>query len=129
MTNRVTKRNGSTEPFSQEKLRKAVIWATKNTNVPPQLVIDNAIMLIYDGIKTSDIQEALISAASKLTSATMTDASFVAARLLLLDLYKLVCGEQGKVDGGGFKYPHIKDYIQGVFLATFSTLLYCKATT
>ncbi|EXT90519.1 ribonucleoside-diphosphate reductase subunit alpha [Acinetobacter baumannii] len=113
MTNRVTKRNGSTEPFSQEKIEKAVIWATKNTNVPPQLVIDNAIMLIYDGIKTSDIQEALISAASKLTSATMTDASFVAAPLLLLDFYKIVCGGQGKVDGGGFKYPHIKDYIQG----------------
>ncbi|EXS13088.1 ATP cone domain-containing protein [Acinetobacter baumannii] len=129
MTNRVTKRNGSTEPFSQEKIEKAVIWATKNTNVPPQLVIDNAIMLIYDGIKTSDIQEALISAASKLTSATMTDASFVAARLLLLDLYKIYAASKERSMVVVLNILTLRITFRGVFLATFSTLLYCKATT
>lgn len=108
----VTKRNGAQEPFTQEKIAKAITWATEGTNIKPQEVIDNAIMLIYDGISTSDIQQALIKGASKIVSASKTDAAFVSARLLLLDIYKTVCGEEGKVDGGGFQYPHIKGYIE-----------------
>lgn len=108
----VTKRSGVIEPFAQDKIEKAVNWAVEGTSVKAQEVIDSAIMLIYDGIKTSDIQQALIKGASKLVSASKSDASFVAARLLLLDLYKSICGESGKVDGGGFKYPHIKEYLE-----------------
>ncbi|EHU1359852.1 MULTISPECIES: ribonucleoside-diphosphate reductase subunit alpha [Acinetobacter] len=108
----VTKRNGATEPFSPSKIEKAVNWAVDGTSVESQEVIDKAILLIYDGIKTSDIQQALIKGAAKLVSATKADASLVSARLLLLDLYKTVCGEDGKVSGGGFQYPHIKDYLE-----------------
>lgn len=111
MTINVTKRSGATEPFLPSKIEKAVSWATQDTNVSAQEVIDSAIMLIYDGIKTSDIQQALIKAASKLVSATKPDAAYVAARLLLLDLYKTVCGEKGEIKGGKFEYPHIKDYL------------------
>lgn len=112
MTKNVTKRNGTLEPFAQSKIEKAVFWATNDTKISPNDVIANANMLIYDKIKTSDIQQALIKAASKLTSATRHEASLVAARLLLLDLYKTVCGEKGTVEGGTFKYPHIRDYLQ-----------------
>lgn len=112
MTKNVTKRNGTLEPFAQSKIEKAVFWATNGTKISPNDVIANANMLIYDKIKTSDIQQALIKAASKLTSATRHEASLVAARLLLLDLYKTVCGEKGTVEGGTFKYPHIRDYLQ-----------------
>ncbi|MCE6391146.1 ribonucleoside-diphosphate reductase subunit alpha, partial [Acinetobacter baumannii] len=108
----VTKRNGATEPFSPSKIEKAVNWAVDGTSVESQEVIDKAILLIYDGIKTSDIQQALIKGAAKLVSATKADASLVSARLLLLDLYKTVCGVNGKVSGGGFQYPHIKDYLE-----------------
>ncbi|TPU39033.1 ribonucleoside-diphosphate reductase subunit alpha [Acinetobacter baumannii] len=108
----VTKRNGATEPFSPSKIEKAVNWAVDGTSVESQEVIDKAILLIYDGIKTSDIQQALIKGAAKLVSATKADASLVSARLLLLDLYKTVCGEDGKVSSGGFQYPHIKDYLE-----------------
>ncbi|MFH4258606.1 ATP cone domain-containing protein, partial [Acinetobacter baumannii] len=82
----VTKRNGATEPFSPSKIEKAVNWAVDGTSVESQEVIDKAILLIYDGIKTSDIQQALIKGAAKLVSATKADASLVSARLLLLDL-------------------------------------------
>ncbi|MDN8514729.1 ATP cone domain-containing protein, partial [Acinetobacter baumannii] len=51
----VTKRNGATEPFSPSKIEKAVNWAVDGTSVESQEVIDKAILLIYDGIKTSDI--------------------------------------------------------------------------
>lgn len=111
MTKNVTKRNGSLEPFAQHKIEKAVFWATTDTNISPTDVIDSANMLIYDGINTSDIQQALIKAASKITSATQHQAAKVAARLLLLDLYKTVCGEEGTIVGGKFVYPHIRSYL------------------
>lgn len=108
----VTKRNGETETFNPAKIDKAINWATKGLSISPQEVKDATIMLVRPGMPTSEIQKALILAASSLMEKGVDymDASFVAARLLLLDLYKSVgqtLGTQNKME-----YPHLKTYIE-----------------
>jgi len=103
----VIKRNGSREPLSIDKIHKVVDWACKDLDVSLSELETEAHLLFFDGIKTTDIHEALIKAASTLISTSKPDYTFVAARLLLMKLYKEVVGD--------IHYPSLSDYIkQGV---------------
>lgn len=97
---KVTKRNGSTEPLDIGKIHKAVEWACGGLDVSQSDIETEAQLLFFDGIKTSDIQESLIRAATTLISADKLDYEFAAARLLLLKIVKEVkCSYDGTFKG------------------------------
>lgn len=100
----VVKRNGSTEPLSIEKIHKVTAWACNGLEVSQSELETEANLLFFDGIKTSDIHEALINSAATLTSVNQPDFTFVAARLLLQKLYKEVADATS--------YPTLRSYIE-----------------
>ena len=89
----VTKRDGSKEEFSVEKIHKVVSWAVKGINgVSLSDVEMNANLSLYDGIKSEEIHQILIKSASDLISASSPNYQYVAARLLNMQLRKAVWG-------------------------------------
>ena len=110
MTNMVVKRNGTTQPFDETKIDRAILWATNGLDVNPQEVKDGVIMLVRPNIPTAEIQQALVLASTKLISRSKPDASKVAARLSLLDLYSKVNRELGNIDD--YDYPSLRSYIE-----------------
>ena len=99
----VTKRSGLTEPLNITKIHKVAEWACKGLDVSQSELEVEANLLFFNNIKTSQIHDALISAAASLNSLESQDYTFVAGRLLLQKLFKETCGS---VD-----YPHLSDYI------------------
>lgn len=99
----VIKRDGSSEPLQIEKIHKVTEWACAGLDVSQSDLEISAHLMFFDGIKTSDIHEALIKAASTLISIESPDYSFVAARLLAQKLYKEV--------GGSIEYPDLSRVI------------------
>ena len=90
---RVVKRNGSSEPFSVEKIDRLTDYATQGLCVDADELRRETKFMLYDGISTADIFKAQVSAAASLISIKSPDYTFVAARLLLSDLYKRTTGE------------------------------------
>lgn len=89
----VTKRNGTKEEFSVEKIHKVVQWATKGVNGVSFSDIEmNANLSLYDGIASSEIQQIVIKSASDLISESNPNYQYVAARLLNMQLRKEVWG-------------------------------------
>lgn len=109
MTNLVVKRNGTTQAFDEAKIARAIEWATDGLNVSPQAVKDGVIMLVRPNIPTAEIQQALVLAAAKLIKRNCPDASYVAARLSLLDLYSRANRELGY---DTFGYTTLGKYIE-----------------
>ncbi len=101
----VVKRNGTVESLQIEKIHKAVEWACEELNVSQSELETETNLMLFDGIKTEDIHNALIKAASTLITVESPDYTFVAARLLLQKLYK-------EVTGGSIKYPTLESYIE-----------------
>jgi len=100
----VVKRDGSREPLTIEKIHKVTEWACRGLNVSQSELETAANLLFFDGIKTEDIHNALIKAASGLIQVDAPDYTFTAARLLLQKIYKEV--------GGSTSYPSLESYIQ-----------------
>lgn len=95
----VTKRDGTKEAFSVEKIHKVVEWATKGINGVSFSDIEmNANLSIHDGIETSKIHEILIKSANELISTTSPNYQYVAARLLNMQLRKDVWGDVRPTD-------------------------------
>ena len=93
----VTKRDGTKEEFSVEKIHKVVQWATKGVNGVSFSDIEmNANLSLYDGIASSEIQQIVIKSASDLISESNPNYQYVAARLLNMQLRKEVwgCGDR-----------------------------------
>lgn len=109
MTNLVVKRNGITQLFDEAKIERAINWAVKGLDVSASAVKDGVVMLVRPNIPTSEIQLALVLAAAKLIKRNCPDASKVAARLALLDLYSKV--NRG-LDNDGYDYPTLRTYIE-----------------
>jgi ribonucleoside-diphosphate reductase alpha chain len=90
---RVVKRDGSTADFDIREIEVAVDHAVQGfeKEVETAEVIESIKLNVYDGIKTSEINQAIIMA---LKARVERDPaySFVAARFLLNDLYKDVLG-------------------------------------
>lgn len=109
MTYMVVKRDGSTQPFDDAKIERAILWACKDLNVDPQAVKDGVIMLVRPNIPTAEIQQSLVLSAAKLIKRDCMDATKVAARLALLDLYSKVNRELGN---DGYDYPALRTYLE-----------------
>jgi ribonucleoside-diphosphate reductase alpha chain len=99
----VVKRDGSIEPLQVEKIHKVSSWACEGLNVSQSELEMEAHVLFFDGIKTSDIHDAMINSAATLIQVDSPDYTFVAARLLLQKIYKEVTNST--------EYSHISTYI------------------
>lgn len=100
----VEKRNGSKQPLNITKIHLATEYATKDLNASQSELETAAHLMLFDGIRTSDIQKALIVSAAGLISVDQPDYTYVAARLLLQVIYK-------EVTGGSIEYPSLRDYV------------------
>jgi len=101
----VTKRNGSKEPLDLYKFHKVVEWACGGiTGVSESEIEIRSRIQFYDGIKTSDIQETLIKAASELISEETPNYQYVAGRLINYHLRKQVYGE--------YNIPSLAEHIE-----------------
>lgn len=101
---KVTKREGHTEEFNEEKIKACVERACQGLENTDYLeIVYNARINLYDGVKTSEIDTALIKSARFLIERE-PDYRFVAARLLLATIYKEVFGEGADADAFELQY-------------------------
>lgn len=94
MTVQVTKRNGTKEPLNVDKIHKVVNWACEGLSGVSVSEVEIASKVqFYDKIKTSDIHETMIKAASELISEHTPNYQYVAGRLINYQLRKEVYGQ------------------------------------
>ncbi|OCL84249.1 ribonucleoside-diphosphate reductase subunit alpha [Arcobacter porcinus] len=106
----ILKRNGRKEILDITKIQKMTIEATKDLDGVSQseLELDSQIKFI-DGMKSSDIQDALIKTAVEKIDIDVPNWTFVAARLFLYDLYHRVGIATHGIKGEA--YRELSDYI------------------
>ena len=101
----VVKRDGSVEGINLDKVHKMVEMACDGlAGVSASQVEINSGLQMFDGIKTSQIQEILVRSASDLIDLDHPNYQFVAARLLLMGLGKAVHGHPEK-------FPALKEHV------------------
>ena len=110
--NQVKKRNGRLEPINLDKINKCSERACCGIeNVSYSEVVLDASIQLYDKISTREIDKALImSARSKIEKEP--NYTYVAARMLLNNLYKEVFGET--VDSDTCELQYKKSFIQNI---------------
>tara|TARA_Y100000401_G_scaffold55950_1_gene44333 strand:+ start:2423 stop:4870 length:2448 start_codon:yes stop_codon:yes gene_type:complete len=108
----VKKRNGRLENLNLDKINECVERASKDlSDVSISEIVLDASLQLYDKIPTVEIDKALImSARSKIEKEP--NYAYVAARLLLNNLYKEVFGEG--VDSDVFDLQYRKSFIQNI---------------
>lgn len=112
MTILVTKRNGTQEPIDLNKLHKVVLWACEGlSGVSASDVEMSAQLNFRNGIKTSDIQEALIRSAAEKICEETPNYQFVAGRLINYALRKQVYGQFEPID--------LKEHVERVIVSGF----------
>ena len=100
----VTKRSKVVEEFNEDKIKTCVERACEDLpTTNPREVVYNARINLYDGVKTAEIDTALIKSARFLIERE-PDYRFVAARLLLATIYKEVFGEGADADAFELQY-------------------------
>ena len=92
---KVVKRDGSTTHLDITKIHKVTEFACEGLNANPAELEAEAQIKFKNGIKTSEIQQLLILAAVNKISDQTPDYTYVAARLILYDLYKQVAHQRG----------------------------------
>ncbi len=91
---RVTKRDGRLEPLNLEKFHRVVSWACEDlSGVSASEIEIRSQVQFYDKIKTVDIQETLIKAASELISEESPNYQYAASRLINYNLRKEIYGQ------------------------------------
>lgn len=94
----VIKRNGSKEPLNIEKIHKVIQWSCEGlTGVSVSEVELASQIQFYNNIKSSDIHETLIKAASELITEDTPNYQYVAGRLVNYQLRKEVYGHYNPV--------------------------------
>ena len=90
----VVKRNGNKDTLDLEKLHKVVFSACENLNgVSASEVEIKSSLQFYSGITSSEIQETLIKSAADLISEEQPNYQWVAGRLIVYHLRKMVYGQ------------------------------------
>lgn len=90
----VTKRNGQKEKVNLDKIHKVLDWAAEGLqDVSVSQIELRAHIQFYDGITTEDIHQTLVKAAADLISENTPDYQYLAARLSMFHLRKLVYGD------------------------------------
>lgn len=100
----VIKRSGRKENLDISKIRVVIDFACKGLNVDPLELEADAHIQFREGITTKEIQQLLIRTAAEKISPQTPDWQYVAARLLLYDLYK---------DVGHLRGYKVKDKLNG----------------
>jgi ribonucleoside-diphosphate reductase alpha chain len=103
---RVIKRTGYIESLSIDKIRSVINFACNGLRVDPYELEMDVCIQFRDGITTKEIQQLLIRTAAEKISPENPDWQYVAARLLLYDLYK---------DVGYIRGYKVKDKISGKY--------------
>jgi len=86
----IVKRNGKVEKFDLSKIKKQINFACKNTDINPIEFEASLKMYFKDGIKTTDIQAALINLSKSKVSAEEPDWNLVSGRIAMWDIYGTV---------------------------------------
>ena len=104
----IIKRDGSKEPLNIEKINKVLLWATADiSDVSASEIAMNANLQFYDGIKSFDIQQVLISSCVDLISEDTPNYDLVAGKLYNMYLRKKVFNT--------FKYlPTLYDHLKSM---------------
>lgn len=90
---KVTKRDGTKELIDLEKIHQVLDWASEGLeNVSVSQVEMKSSIQFYDGITTDDIHETLVKTAADLISERTPDYQYMASRLALFRLRKVVYG-------------------------------------
>ncbi len=116
----VVKRSGKTEPFSIEKIRKTLQHVARDagSTVDVETIAQQCAQDVYDGMKTSDIAQALI-----LTTRAFIERdpaySKMASRLLVHKVYKETAGEH--VD-----FSKLDEVYRATFVKNIKTLTELK---
>ena len=110
---KVTKRNGRTEDFNEDKIKRCAERACDgiSLDVDSVEVVYNARIKLYDGVPTSEIDQALIRSARSLIEQEPMY-RFVAAGLLRATIYKEVFGENA--DSDAFELQYKKSFIKNI---------------
>ena len=117
----VEKRDGEREPLDLEKMHKVVMFACENiTGVSASEVELKSHIQFYDGIRSEEIQETLIKAASDLISEETPNYQWVAGNLVNYHIRKMVYGDfepwhilkvvEANVNEGFYDSALLKDY-------------------
>ena len=105
----VLKRDGHIEAINLDKVHRMVEAACKDiAGVSESAVEMNSGLQFYDGITTTEIQNILIKSASDLISLETPNYQYVAARLLLFQVRKIVFNTKWK---DSKIYPPLKDIV------------------
>ncbi len=105
----VLKRDGHIEAINLDKVHRMVEAACKDiAGVSESAVEMNSGLQFYDGITTTEIQNILIKSASDLISLESPNYQYVAARLLLFQVRKIVFNTKWK---DSKIYPPLKDIV------------------
>jgi len=110
----VKKRNGKTEPFSPEKLKRSLLYFTKpyKNSIDTELMLSRCQTEIYDGATTKEIARAMIMTARGMIEQD-TAYSSLSASLLLNEVYKEVIGPE-EYDPKNLVDAHKKAFISGI---------------
>lgn len=106
---KIVKRDGSTVSFDVSKINMVIDWANSNLDVDVGILKEKIGLFIHDGISTHSIQELLVNNALSFASIDQPDWRFIAARLLLLDIYKTARITQGYTQ---FGYGDYVDFVK-----------------
>ena len=119
----VIKRSGGKDTLDLEKLHKVVFHACSDINgVSPSEVEIKSSLQFYNGITSSEIQETLIKSAADLISEETPNYQWVAGRLIVYHLRKMVYGDydpwplldivRRNVEEGWYDPALLEDYTQ-----------------
>lgn len=101
----VTKNTGNIEKFSIYKIEKMANWACDNNKYFVKMLIDETSIKLYNKIKTIEIQDQLVKTAENLISRLQPEWEYIAAKLFLIKLYKIVNSNNGN-------YPTLEEYVK-----------------
>ena len=87
-TNLVVKRDGRTEEYDPQKMRKVILWASNNSEHFTNALLDAINIKIHNRIKIDKLYDEVIATASNLISDLYPQWETIAKNLYLLKLHK-----------------------------------------
>lgn len=84
----VIKRNGNIVPYDVNKMRRVCLWACDNNETYTNDLLSSTKIKLYDKIKISNVYDELIKSAANKISRITPIYEKIAAKLLLLKIYK-----------------------------------------
>lgn len=99
----VIKRNGSIVPYDIQKMRRVCMWACNDNADLTEMLLNSTRIKLYNKIKIADVYDELIKSAANKISRLYPEFENIAARLLILKLYK---------EAWNIKQTHYPDYLE-----------------